>query len=191
MDGYAVALSIHLLSMLLATAASGAAGLAALRLRRARDAGEAMQWLALVGKVVPAFPIASLGLLASGAYMTWQAWSWTMPWVVAGLVGLAMIVMLGSGVEGPRMRLLKRELEASGLSPKARRLLRDPVAWTAKLATLTLLVAVVLVMALKPDAIGAAGLLVAAGVVAAVAAIPFWRAQAGGGGSPVAEHARS
>jgi len=51
--------------------------------------------------------------------MTQSAWSWSTPWIVAGLVGLAMIILLGSGVEASRGRALKNELQSDDLSGRA------------------------------------------------------------------------
>jgi len=172
---YGAALFIHLLSLLLACVAATLAMYGAFRLRRAESADEARSWMGLVGRVVPLFPVAVLGLFSTGAFMTHARWSWSLPWVQAGLAGLAAIVALGSGVEGSRGRALRRELEAAGLSPRARRLLRDPVSWTAKLMTQTLAAAVLLVMTVKPGSAGATGALATALVVGALGAVPFWR----------------
>lgn len=176
MNGYAIALFVHLLSLLLATVAAALSTLAALRLRSVDSLAAAMPWVTLVGRVVPGFPVAVVGLLGSGAYMTHERWTWSMPWIEAALVGLALIVALGSGVEASRGRALRRELQMAGMSSRARRLLRDPVAWSAKMTTLTLVVAVVFVMTLKP---ATAGCLVALGlalVAGPLGAIPVWRA---------------
>ena len=179
MSGYPVALSIHLLSLMLATCAASLAWFAACRLRTVKDAGEALQWLGFIRKVVRAFPVATLGLLASGGYMTEARWAWSVPWVIAALVGLAAIMVLGAGVEGRRNAALARELVTNGLTDRARDLLRDPIAWTAKLTTETLLVAIVLMMILKPSAEASAAWLVAALAAGALIAVPFWRVPGG------------
>ncbi len=174
-NGYSIALFLHLLSLLLACVAASLSMLAALRLRGADSVAEAMSWVTLVARVVPCFPVAVLGLLGSGIYMTHQRWTWAMPWIEAALVGLALIVALGSGVEGSRGRALRRELESSGMSSRARRLLRDPVAWSAKVTTLTLVVAVVFVMTAKPAFTGCVAALCVALVSGVLGAIPLWR----------------
>jgi len=154
MNAYSIALFIHILSLLAATVAMSLATLAGVRLRRARTAPDATAWLALTGRVVRVFPLASLGLLASGVYMTQASWTWSTPWIDAALVGLGLIVALGNGIEGSRGRALARELESAGMSARARRMLRDPMAWSVKLTTLTLFLALLFVMTLKPAAIG-------------------------------------
>jgi len=175
MTAYALALFLHLLFVLVATAAAALTTFATVRLRRAQTLAEAVQSGTVVGRVVPAFPIAVLGLLATGGYMTHVRWSWSTPWVDAAVVALGLIVILGTGVEGSRGRALRRELQAAGMSTRARRLLRDPVAWTAKMTTLTLVVAAVFLMTVKPTAAVSASALVVAVVAGALVAAPAWR----------------
>ncbi len=175
MNAYAIALFVHLLSLLVACAAASLTTFFGLRLRDASSQAEAGTWLALTRRVVPAFPVAVLGLLGTGIYLTRQRWSWSMPWIGAALIGLGLIVMLGSGVEAARSRALDRELTASGMSPRARRLLRDPVSWTAKLVTLTTFLAVVFLMTVKPAATECVVVLVVAVAAGALGAVPLWR----------------
>jgi hypothetical protein len=120
-----------------------------------------------------------VGLLATGAYMTQTLGRWSAPWILASLAGLALIVLLGAGVEGGRGRALARELRGSGsdLSAKAQRLLRDPLAWSARLMTLALMIAVVFDMTTKPASVGAAASLPAALAVGALCAVPLWRSE--------------
>lgn len=176
--GYSIALFLHLVSLLAAGAAAAVAGYAALRLRTASSPREVAAWGMMIGRVVRVFPLATAGLLASGAYMTQTAWSWSTPWIVGGLVGLATIVVLGSGLEASRGRALRNEVRAHGLSDRARRLLRDPLAWTAKVMTWTLMVAVVFLMSTKPPAWGCAVSLLVASLAGAVGAVPFSRRSA-------------
>ncbi len=152
MPGYHIALFVHFLSLALAIVGASLATYAALRLRAAANLDQARQWLHLIGRVVRVFPIASIGLLATGAYMVRGATEWSTPWVLAPVIALAVIVVLGAGVEGSRSRALKRELQTSGWSDRAQRLVRDPFAWSAKMMTLTLLVAAMFIMTEKPSA---------------------------------------
>jgi len=175
---------VHLLSLLLATAAASLSTYAALQLRAAGSAMEVMRWLGLIDSIVPAFPVATLGLFASGAYLAETSSVWSASWVLAALVGLALIVVLGGGVEASRARTLKRELQKCGFSEHAQKLLRDPIVWSAKLMTLTLMLGVTFVMTAKPSAETAGSTLLIAVAVGLLAAIPFWRRPpAGSGGS--------
>jgi len=175
MDVYALTLFFHLLFLLAAVAAASLSTFAALRLRAAGDVEEVRRWHALIQKIVPAFPVASLGLFATGAYMTERLRDWSMPWIWASLAGLAAIALLGSGVEARRGRALMRSIERSGMSAETRRLLSDPVAWSAKLMTLTLALAVMFIMTAKPPAADAAAALVIAGALGLLGAVPIWR----------------
>jgi hypothetical protein len=176
MNGYDVALFLHLLSVLLAVVAASLTTFAAVHVRGAGSAEEAAQWLVVSEKTVRAFPVAVLGLLITGTYMTHQRWAWSVPWIDAALVGLGLMIVLGTGIQRSRAVALKRELTSSGMSPRARRLLRDPVAWTAKMMELMLVIAVVFVMTVKPTAGECVTSLVVAVTVGVFGAIPLWRA---------------
>lgn len=178
MSAYSIALFLHLLFLLAAVAATALAGFVALQLRNADGAGEARTWGAFLPRIAWVFPVASAGLLFTGAYMVWGTWKWSTPWVVAGIVGLAMIILLGAGIQGARGRMAEAELRAAGLSARARRLLRDPIAWSAKVTTWSLTVAVTFVMTAKPAAAGCTVALAAAVIGGVLLAAPFWRAPA-------------
>lgn len=175
MTTYPILLFLHLLFVLAASVAAALTMYGALCLRGAESSAEAGRWLGLIGRVVPLFPLAAIGLLATGAFLTAERWSWSLPWVQAALVGLILIMALGSGVEAGRGRALKREMESAGWSDRARRLVRDPVAWSAKLTTLTLALAVVFVMTIKPGREGSGAALAVALVTGLLGAVPFWR----------------
>jgi hypothetical protein len=191
MGAYSVVLAVHLLALLLAAMASAVALSAALQLRHVTTPPEAARWGRMVASVVPAFPIATVTLLGSGAYMTQAQWTWHTAWIDAGLAGLGLITVCGSGIEAPRGRLLKRELMTAGMSDRARRLLRDPYAWSAKMTTLTVMVGVVFVMSTKPDGLASAVTIAAAVVAGVLAAIPFWRPSATATTPPTREPARA
>lgn len=186
MPAYPVVLFVHLLALLLATGASALAFFAALQMRGATDPADVSRWGRLVKAVVPCFPVATVLLAGSGAYMTQTQWHWTTPWIDAGIAGLVLLVVCGPGVEARCGRALEREVRAAGLSPRARALLRDPLAWSAKLTTLTLMVAIVFVMATKPKALGSGLALVAALLLGPLIAVPFWRSARASSPAPAA-----
>jgi hypothetical protein len=172
---YAVVLFVHLLGLLVATGAAVLTFFAALHLRAATTPGDVARWGRVVKAVVPAFPVATLLLLGSGAYLTQVGWGWTTPWIVAGLAGLALIVGCGSGIEAARGRALEREVRTAGMTARSRALVRDPLAWSAKMTTLTLMLAVVFLMVVKPGALGSGLALVVALLLGPLGAVPFWR----------------
>lgn len=190
MHAYPVVLFVHLLALLLATGAAVLAFFAALQMRGATAPSHVARWGTVVKAVVPCFPVATVLLAGSGAYLTQAQWRWATPWIDAGIAGLVLLVVCGSGVEASRGRALEREVHAAGLSPRARALLRDPVAWSAKLTTLTLMVAVVFLMVTKPPAFGSGLALVVALVLGPLLAVPFWRSPAALG-QPASEASRA
>jgi hypothetical protein len=188
MHAYSLALYIHLLSLILAVATASLVTFASLQLRIAETPAEIGRWGSLIHKVVPAFPVSAIGLFATGAYMTQHLWSWSTPWIDSAIAGLVLIVVLGDGIDASRGRQLKQEVIANGLSGRARKLVRDPLGWSAKVTTLTLTLAVVYVMTLKPGAAGASAALVVAVLAGCAIAVPLWK-PAPEEGSPVADAA--
>lgn len=175
MHPYTVVLFVHVLSLLLATGASAVIGLAQAQLRRVETLGQVARWAMAAKQTAKAFPVAVVGLVGSGVYMVQTRWSWTDPWVLGGLAGLAAIVVLGDVVEGRNGRRLGRELGqalARGDGPvdgEVARLLAAPLPKITGIAPTLLMVAVVFVMVTKPGAAGCAAAL----VVALAAAVPL------------------
>ncbi len=127
-----------------------------------------------MAEFVRLFPAAGTGLLGTGAYMAHSLSGWSEPWLLASLTGLAVIIMLGAGVEASRSRALGRELHVHGLSHRARALSRDPIAWTAKLMAPALMLAVMFIMTTKPTGTTSAVALFLAMIAGAIGAVPFW-----------------
>jgi hypothetical protein len=175
LDAYSIALYVHLLSLLLATVSATLTTYAAVQLRSSLTRPDGLRWAGMIARAVPGFPLATLGLFASGAYMTATEWTWLTSWIDASIVGLALIVVLGSVVEGRRGRALMTELQRSGISARARALARDPAAWTARMTTLALVLAVIFEMTFKPPAVVAALALVVGVAAGVLAAVPLWK----------------
>lgn len=96
---YHVALYLHLLSLFVLIGAITMVGLCYLRLRVAESLMDAAPWVLLADHVGWAFPVAILGLFASGAYLTTDRWSWSTPWIVVSIGGLIL-----DAVQGPDPR---------------------------------------------------------------------------------------
>ena len=96
MDTYHVVLYIHLLSLFVGIGAASVLIVCLFQLRGARELTDAIPWGMVAGKIARLFPIAILGLFASGAYMTSDVWSWSDGWIVVGIVALVVL-----GIQGP------------------------------------------------------------------------------------------
>jgi hypothetical protein len=70
MDTYHVVLYIHLLSLFVGLGAASILLVCLIQLRSAQTLMDAVPWGMVAGKVTKAFPVAVVGLFATGAYMT-------------------------------------------------------------------------------------------------------------------------
>lgn len=178
-NAYGVALFFHLLALFAAFAATALIGLAMRRVLTARAAGEALQWLGLAKTASHVFPVALLTLVASGAYMVNDRWSWDAAWVDAGLAGVAFLALVGDQVAGRRAGAIARVLAADP-SASVPEVVRDPLWWAASNANPGVALGVVFAMVTKPSPAGAAAALVVGGVLGALSAVPLRRV----GGAP-------
>jgi hypothetical protein len=171
---YHVALYLHLLSLFILIGAITMVGLCYVRLRVAESLIDAVPWVQLADHVGWAFPVAILGLFASGAYLTTDRWSWSTPWIVVSIGGLILDAVQGPLVAGPRAKALKQALEGDArtgvLDQRARKLARDRVLWIILLANPGIVLAITWNMTTKPGAAEAvAAILVGYGLGAATA----------------------
>src|SRR5690349_18268741 len=97
MDAYHIALFLHIVTLIVAASATAVTKLAVARRIRARTVTEALEWHELLVSTSKLFPICLAAFLATGAYMVSVAGArtWTAGFVVAGLVGV--VLLLGSG----------------------------------------------------------------------------------------------
>jgi hypothetical protein len=173
---YQIVLYIHLLALLLATGTATIVHLGDLSMRRAQTLSEAGRWGLLIKRSVIAFPIAAVVLFGSGAYMVSDVWSWSTPWVLAAICGLAAIMLMGDLVNGRNARKVGEAIggtlarQGDGpLTDEIVALLENPVSIAASFAPTVLMLGVVYVMTAKPGAGGsAATLLVCVAVAAAM-----------------------
>jgi lysylphosphatidylglycerol synthetase-like protein (DUF2156 family) len=97
------------------------------------------------GRIVYAVPVLGAALVA----MSHGAYSWTDPWIVAGVVLFTGVVLLCEGVAWPAERRLQAALGTA--APDAPRLQRDATALARSAATAAvLLLAAVVVMVAQP-----------------------------------------
>jgi len=190
LNTYHVVLYLHLLSLLLAIAAAGIVGACLFGLRGAQTLAEAGPWGMLAGKTGRVFPVAILGLFATGAYMTSDVWSWSTDWIVVSIVGLALIAVQGPVLAEPRKKALQQALRANGPGPlgeEARRMTRDPILWMVAFTNPAIALGVVWNMTQKPATAGAIAAIVVAYGVGAFVALYFTRIATGMETTPVRE----
>jgi hypothetical protein len=149
LNTYHYILYVHFLSLFIGIGA-GAVLLACLfQLRAARTLETAVPWGMLSGKVAKLFPVAILGLFATGAYMTSETtfpWGWKTPWVVVGIVALVVLGAQGGGIADHTAKKLQAAMRANGpgpLGPEARRMALHPGLWVVEFSNLGIVLGVV------------------------------------------------
>ncbi|HKB93292.1 MAG TPA: hypothetical protein VKC62_03540 [Gaiellaceae bacterium] len=181
MDTYHVVLYIHVLALLLGFGAGMVVSVALFKLRAAQTAEQAAPWGMLAGQTEKVFPIAILALLATGAYMTSDVWTWGTGWIDVGIAGLAVLAVQGGGIAARRGHLVAQALQENGpgaLGDRARRMARDRILWTASFANEGVVLAIVWNMTEKPGTAGSVAAVVIGWAVGATFAWRFSRAPA-------------
>ena len=182
MDTYHVVLYLHFLSVFIGLGAASILMACLFRLRAATTQADAAPWGMMAGKIGRAFPIAVLGLFATGAYMTSDLWSWSTGWIVVSIVGLVVVAVQGPLIAERTGHKLGAALMANGPGPlgdEARRMTRHPGLWVVEFTNVALVLGIVWNMTQKPSTVSSIVTLVIAYAVGF--AIAFWlmRAPAG------------
>jgi hypothetical protein len=173
---YQLMLFLHLVALAIGFGAGGILLVCLLQLRAAGTLEEAVPWGAVAGKTEKAFPVAILGLFATGAYMTSDLWTWDTGWIDVAIVGLVVLGVQGPLVGGRAAKQLERALHENGPGPlgeAARRMARHPGLWVAELANLGVVFGIVWNMTHKPGTTEAIAALVIGYVAGALLALPF------------------
>ncbi|HEU5215241.1 MAG TPA: hypothetical protein VFU30_06850 [Gaiellaceae bacterium] len=183
MNTYHYVLYVHLLSLFVGIGAGAVLLTCLFQLRAARTLEQAVPWGMVAGKVGKLFPVAILGLLGTGLYMTTEStfpWSMKTPWVVVAIVVLAVLAAQGAGIAERTAHKLQAAMKANGpgpLGPEARRMALHPGLWVVELSNLAMVMAVVWNMTQKPGWAGAIAAVLVAYAVGAALAVAFTRTQ--------------
>ncbi len=127
-----------------------------LQLRAARTVEQAAPWGMMAGKLGKFFPVAIIGLFATGAYMTSTSvspWSWSTRWIDVAIVALVVLTIQGAGIAEWTGHKLGAALQANGpgpLGPEARRMTLHLGLWVVEFSNLGIVFGVVWTMTLKP-----------------------------------------
>lgn len=156
MNTYHYVLYVHLLALFVGIGAGSVLLACLLQLRGARTVEQAAPWGMMAGKMGKLFPVAIIGLFASGAYMTSTSvspWSWSTRWIDVGIVALVVLTVQGAGIAERTGHKLGAALQANGpgpMGPEARRMTLHPGLWVVEFSNLGIVFGVVWNMTLKP-----------------------------------------
>ena len=179
MDTYRTVLYLHFLSLLIGFGAASVIGVCLFRLRAAETLADAVPWGMLAGKTERVFPVAIIGLFATGAYLTSDLWTWDTRWIDVSIAGLVVIALQGPLVAGRRAKALEHALKENGPGPlgdAARRMTRDTALWTITFANPGIVLGIMWNMTQKPGTVEAIAAVVIGYVVGAALAFRFTRA---------------
>ena len=178
MDTYHVVLYLHLLSLFIGLGAASILLVCIFQLRNAQTLADAIPWGRVAGKTGRAFPIAVLGLFATGAYMTSDVWSWDTGWIYVSIAGLVIVAIQGPLIAERTAQKLAAALQANGPGPlgeHARRMTRHPGLWLVEFTNVALVLGIVWNMTQKPGTPSAVATLVIAYVIGLAAGLWFSR----------------
>lgn len=185
MTGYQIALFVHLLALLAATAASAIVHFAASRRVSASTLRQALEWARVMGSAAKVFPLAVVTLLASGSYMVAMGglWSWRAGWVIAGVVAAVTLLASGAvlgvrGAAGGRAAGARLQVAAGRELPNDAP--PDRVSTIIAEANTYLALGVVAVMTLKPGLVGALSTIAIGWAIGAWIGVSHLRAHARG-----------
>ena len=181
MDTYRTVLYLHLLFLLIGFGAAAVIGVCLFHLRAAATLADAGPWGMLAGKTERVFPVAIIGLFATGAYLTSDLWTWDTRWIDVSIAALVVIAVQGPVVAGRRAKALEHALKENGPGPlgdAARRMTRDPALWMATFANPGIVLGIMWNMTQKPGIAEAIAAVAIGYAVGAGLAFPFTKADA-------------
>jgi hypothetical protein len=176
MNAYDTVLCLHLLSLFVLVGAITLVGVSYYKLRAAQSLADAAPWPTLADQTGWAFPLAIVGLVASGAYLTSDAWTWSTSWIDVSLIGLAVVTAQGPLIAGPRAKALKQALDENRPGPldqRTRRLTRDRALWVVMLANPGVVLGITWNMTTKPGTGEAIAAILAGYALGIAAALPL------------------
>jgi hypothetical protein len=153
MNLYTIVLFVHIISAIGVCIGLSVLLLAVALFRRAERVEQVRSTLAFATTALPIAGFSMLLLLAAGFYLALSAWSLRTSWIAVTLISLVLMIALGAGLIGPRMRALgmsAREAPDGLLPSQLAARIHDPILFTVLLIQAVLLVGIIFLMTTKP-----------------------------------------
>ncbi len=151
---YSMALFLHILGVLCLMGGHTLIHASLEVTRRARQVERVRDWIAIAAGLDRFMPLFTLAVLLPGVYMAWTAWGWATPWIDVSLALFLAMMILGPVLLGRRFAALNTLVKATptGIipAPLAARM-RDRTLWTIEHTFTSLLLAILLLMTIKPN----------------------------------------
>ena len=157
MDIYHIALFLHIVTLIVAASATAITKLAVGRRARARTVGESLDWHNVLVSTSKVFPICLASFVLTGSYMVSVVGmrGWSSGFVVAGLVGVAMLLASGTflGIKGRALTQVLETVAQAGMDRPAPKLVPPPLVAALPGANTGVALGVVFDMVTKPTSI--------------------------------------
>jgi hypothetical protein len=167
MDRYHIALFLHLLTLIVAASTTAVTKLAVSRRIRARTIGEVLEWHSVLMSASKTFPICLAAFVVTGSYMlsVANAHVWTTGFVVAGFVGVGLLLASGIylSLKGKALKAVLENMAKAGLDNPAPTLVPPTLVATLPVVNTGIALAVAFDMTTKPASISLALLVIAIG----------------------------
>ncbi len=191
MDLYHTALFLHIVTLIVAASATAITKLAVGRRARARTVGEALDWHKLLVSTSKVFPMCLAVFVLTGSYMVSVsgARAWSAGYVVAGLVGVALLLGSGTflGVKGRALTQVLETIAQDGMDRPAPKLVPPPLVVVLSMVNTGISLAVVFDMATRPASIPVALTVIVIGAVLTAAIAMRGRPAPVAQGAPAAQ----
>jgi hypothetical protein len=169
MDLYHITLYVHIVTLLVAAGTTAVVKLAIDRRNRARTVGEVLDWHNVLMSASKFFPICLVLFVVTGSYMLSvnHISAWSTGFVIAGLVGVALLLVSGIflGTKGKALGQMLEGMAKSGADQPAPKLVPPPVVAALPMINTGIALAVAFDMVTKPISIPVALSVLAAGIV--------------------------
>jgi hypothetical protein len=169
MDLYHIILFVHILTLIVAASVTAVTKLAVTRRARARTVGEVLEWHVVMMSAAKMFPMCLVAFVITGSYMlsVSRVSVWSTGFVVAGLVGVALLLVSGVflGTKAKALRAMLEEMSKKGADQPAPKLVPPPLIAALPVVNTGIALSVAFDMVTKPASVPAALSVVAIGIV--------------------------
>ncbi len=178
MDIYSIALFLHIVGALGLSVALGLEWTGLRHIRSAMLPDQVRPWMGVLKSTNQmGFPC-MLTMVITGFYMMLAEWGET-PWILVTLGSLLLVIVLSAALSRPRMMAIGRALAAEKppLSQNFHNLANDALLWTSIQTRIAIVLGIVFLKVVKPDALGSLVGIAVAIVLGIVSALPMFRAR--------------